>query len=183
MKLHIQESIHQIASNCYISDYVGNILDLINNKPKLYKIIYDAQADLWLIGDGNRLIHMDMMDYAWKANWYIEQEEFLSLFVVGRITNRNGREYFQCGTDAMFEVEDLVGEDLSIISDRISKDDEYIYPWLYCFVFVPNGSQYDDIRTSDSYGDGYNDEVELENGTLLLRDFKIDEVTDLAKRI
>ena len=184
MKLFINESIHQIGSSCYISDYVGNILDMIQNRPKLYKRIYDAQADLWLIGDGNRLIHMDMMDSAWKLNWYIDQEDFLSIFITGRVNNRRGREYFQCGTDAVFEKEDYLADaDASLISDRVPQDDECIYPWLYCFVFVPKGEQYDSMRTSKSYGDGYNEDVETEYGTFLLRDFKISDVPDLAKRL
>lgn len=179
--IYLGEAIHRLSPDIFISDYVGNIVDLLENKPKLYKIIYDAQADLWLIGDGEKLIHMDMMEKAWKDGWYENQYDFLSMFVLGRITNRDGDRYFFAGFDS-HELPESERDD-SLISDRVDKDEDFVYSWLYCFVFVPYEGAWGACTSADTYGDDYTTQVYTDKGALLMRDFDIEDIPELASRL
>ena len=55
------EGLKEVTGNTWYSDYVGDICNWIVNKPKVYRILYYAPADVWCISDAVRSIHCDMI--------------------------------------------------------------------------------------------------------------------------
>lgn len=174
----IDESLHSVDDGILISDYVGNIVDLLDNKPKPYRILYDAQTDLWIISDDvvNKM-HFDLMQQAWKRGWYDNQIDFLMWLTGGEKDSDYARMYFRRGVSfTKYPVDD----DRNLLSDKVVHDDSWISPWLYCFVFIPYDNQY---YRGEDYGDGYDAKVYTNTGILYMREFDIDDVPELSKRL
>ena len=174
----IRESLHSVDDGILISDYVGNIVDLLDNKPKPYRILYDAQADLWIISDDvvNKM-HFDLLQQAWKHGWYNDQIDFLMWLTGGEKDSDYSRMYFRRGISF---TKYPVGDDKNLLSDKVIHDDSWITPWLYCFVFIPYDNQY---YHGDDYGDGYDAKVYTNTGVLYMREFDIDDVPELSRRL
>ena len=73
----LSESLHSLGVDCFITDSPYDIKNLLLNKPKLYRILYDANIDMYMIGDGSEIIHWDMIREAYKQGYYANQEEFI----------------------------------------------------------------------------------------------------------
>lgn len=73
----LNESLQKLASNAFITDSPYQIRDLLFNKPKLYRILYDSNIDKYMIGDGEEVIHWDLIKAARKHGYYAEMEEFI----------------------------------------------------------------------------------------------------------
>lgn len=58
----IQERLEKHDSGIIITDYVGDIVNLLINKPKPYRIVYDTVYDIYGIGDAYNFIHGDIQD-------------------------------------------------------------------------------------------------------------------------
>lgn len=56
----LNESLEEIASGTYCTDYVGDIVNWLLNKPKPYRIVYDRYYDVWCIADAMQNTHKDM---------------------------------------------------------------------------------------------------------------------------
>ena len=56
----LNESLEEIASGTYCTDYVGDIVNWLLNKPKPYRILYDKKYDVWCIADAMQNTHKDM---------------------------------------------------------------------------------------------------------------------------
>lgn len=173
MKLKIREKLQKLSSDMFITDYAKDIVNLLVNKPKEYRFLYDAQADLYMICDAWEHIHMDMMNKAFQGGWYEDQKDFLNN-TIGFYNRRMYQDYFSFGTDSIeYSDGDWVTPDQ--FSDRVESDDDYIYPWIYCFGFLPNDSKDEQDLTRD----GYNHKYEFEFGTIYTRDFELSECKDL----
>lgn len=182
MNILLSERLNKIGSDIMITDYVGNIVDLLINKPQPYKIIYDAQADYWIIAPAFKYIHQVMMDKAWRDGWYTNQEDFLSIFCIGRIDHHSGVQYFQAGVDIHDCVEEMTDDQFNLISDRVETDECYVYNWLYCLVFIPNTmNDYESRRIT--YGDGYGYDYDLPTGKLFTRGFELYDLPELEARV
>jgi hypothetical protein len=77
LRLHIREAnltekLSQISNNLYCTDYVGNVADLILNKPKAYRLLYDSYFDIWCIADANNWTH-DKMAKEMFGSGYVEE--------------------------------------------------------------------------------------------------------------
>lgn len=57
----LSEKLEEINDDSFYTDYVGDICNWIVNKPKVYRILYYAPADVWCISDAVRSIHYDMI--------------------------------------------------------------------------------------------------------------------------
>jgi hypothetical protein len=174
MKLKILERLQKLDDDMFITDYAGDIVNLLVNKQKEYRFLYDAQADLYMICDAFDYIHMDMVEEAFNDGWYNEQEYFCNAFTGGFNNRAAYNSYFSHGLELM-PIDDIGEDELELISDNVDRDDDYIYPWIYCFGFLPKGSK----REQDLTQDGYNHKYEFDFGTVYTRDFELIECKEL----
>lgn len=56
MKLFIKESIEKV-DDILVFDYVGDLINVLLNKPKPYRICYDPKNDVYGLGDAYKYIH------------------------------------------------------------------------------------------------------------------------------
>lgn len=56
----ITENLENISEGCYATDYVGDVVNWILNKPKPYRILYDSHFDVWVICDALENTHKGM---------------------------------------------------------------------------------------------------------------------------
>lgn len=73
----LNESLHKLGSNCFITNSPYDIKNLIMNKPKLYRILYDSNIDMYMIGDGSEVIHWTMLKEAYEQGYYANYEEYI----------------------------------------------------------------------------------------------------------
>lgn len=58
IKLYIKEGLQKTEhKNLFITDYAGDIVNLLINKPMVYRIVYDPNYDIYAIGDGYQYLH------------------------------------------------------------------------------------------------------------------------------
>ena len=74
-------------------------------------------------------------------------------------------------------IDDISEDELELISDNVSRDDSYVYPWIYCFGFVPNSANEDDDSTMRN--DGYENSYKFSFGTVYTRDFDLSECDEM----
>ena len=173
MKLKIKERLQKLSDDIFYTDYAGDIANLLANKPKEYRFLYDAQADLYMICPAFDYIHMDMMNKAFRSGLYEDQKDFLNA-TIGFYNRGMYQDYFSFGTELI----ELDGDDSWVspeqFSDNVSKDDNFIYPWIYCFGFLPSKNNENDLTN-----DGYDHSYDFSFGTVYTRDFDLSECHDL----
>ena len=69
--LNINESLEQLEPDMFVTDYVGDIVNLLVNKPKQYRILWDYSTDVYVIGNANTYIHRNLL-YAIKNAGYTQ---------------------------------------------------------------------------------------------------------------
>lgn len=80
MKRYIKASLHKLESdNIILTDYAGDIVNLLLNKPKCYRIVYvpsdiygssKNDGDIYLIGDAIQFLHEDLLEIAVYEGWF-----------------------------------------------------------------------------------------------------------------
>ncbi len=105
MKLHIKESLEQLEPDMFVTDYVGDVVNLMVNKPKPYRFIWERPTDIYVIGDGEQYIHRDLIVSAKNSGhinsynnsitgMFIPYEQMVSDWLV---EERNDRTYIKTG--------------------------------------------------------------------------------------
>lgn len=174
MKLNIRETLRNLSSDTYITKDPMDIAKKCRDTQQPYRILYDAQTDLYMIGGAWDIIHQKLLAAAFEQGWYDSQRKLCQEFI-GGYNRRSSTAYWCRGTESTdLEDEEL---DTSLLSDKVDKDEEYIYPWLYCYGFLP----LEDEDAEDLLKDGYNHDYEYTFGTLYTRDFEIHETPDLQR--
>ena len=107
MKLHIQEGIKQVDSGMFITDYVGDVVNLFVNKPRPYRVVYNQVDDVYGVGDAYKYIHIDI-ENALIANGY-ENTEFYQASNYGK-THKEFTFVPYLTSDSSWEVGGFVGE-------------------------------------------------------------------------
>lgn len=120
----LTESLQRLAPNAFITDSPYQIRDLLINKPKLYRILYDSNIDMYMIGDGQEVIHWDLIRAARRLGYYAEMESFID--ELGDLDN-----YVEFGGGGQF------------------LDDEEIESYLIYMVFSPDDEEF--ILGEDGY--------------------------------
>lgn len=72
----LKESLEKI-DGCFITKSPYDIVNLLKNKPKEYRILYDKNIDMYMIGDAEQYIHHQFLEKAFKNGYYYSQEEFM----------------------------------------------------------------------------------------------------------
>ena len=68
MKLRIRESIEKI-DDVLVFDYVGDLVNILINKPKAYRICWDVKNDVYGLGDAYKYIHGNIEDRMQKLGY------------------------------------------------------------------------------------------------------------------
>ena len=174
----IKERLQKLGSDMFITDYAGDIVNLLVNKPKEYRFLYDAQADLYMIGDAFNHIHFDMLKKAFDDGWYESQKEFIDEWVCGWFKHC-APDYFDHAQNG-FEFDEDDERDFDLIN--CDYDDSYVYPWVYCFVFVPSGGSDEDMNDWLT-DDGYENTYKFSFGTVYTRNFALKECSDIERAL
>ena len=78
MKLRIRESFQKLdGGDILLTDYAGDIANLLINKPKSYRILYNKHDDVYLIADAMNYIHEEMTEIAIYEGWLPKTQEFM----------------------------------------------------------------------------------------------------------
>jgi hypothetical protein len=109
----LTESLQRLASNAFITDSPYQVRDLLMNKPKLYRILYDRNIDMYMIGDGMDYIHWDLIEAAYEQGYYYKMDNFID--EIGTLDN-----YVEFGQGGQF------------------LDDQEIESYLIYMVFAPD---------------------------------------------
>lgn len=113
-KKQVNESLKN-EGGFFITNSGQDILNLLQNKTKEYRIVYDANLNLFMICDANEGIHQDMLEKAYNNGLYYNLEKFIDS--LGTFQN-----YIETGQDGGWD-----------------ENDEEIESYLYYMVFDPTG--------------------------------------------
>ena len=113
-KKQVNESLKN-EGGFFITNSGRDILNLLQNKPKEYRIVYDANLGLFMICDANEGIHADMLEKAYKNGLYYNLDKFIDS--LGSFQN-----YIETGQDGGWD-----------------ENDNEINSFLYYMVFDPTG--------------------------------------------
>ena len=147
------------------TDSPYTIRDYCVNRPDAYRILYDANIDLYMLCDASLHIHWDLINQAYNLGFYSElkADETLDEVVRDYITDRDLFNYTDIGCDGFYDN----GDDCVEIGQ-----------YLMYAIWVPNGMNEDEIDNSPS-SDGYDDEFEFPAGSLFTRGLD----TDLMNKV
>lgn len=67
--LNINESLEQLEPDMFVTDYVGDIVNLLVNKPKQYRILWDFSTDVYAIGIATTYIHRNLLNAIKQAGY------------------------------------------------------------------------------------------------------------------
>lgn len=67
-KSRLNESVKSFG-DIIICDYVGNIKDILLNKPANYRILYVPEFDLYILGDTYSYVHPDLLVFACRKGY------------------------------------------------------------------------------------------------------------------
>lgn len=147
----IRESLTQIDSGLYCTDYAGDIANWLLNKPKPYRIIYDSYFDVWCIADANTWTH-DKMAKEMFSSGYIEE-----------VANKDKLEKFLSDANEHFS-KYVTGVKFS--NRELYKSYGFSQLYLEGCMFIPNSDNYDNYEESKFYS--Y--EIRLTTGILFVYD-------------
>ena len=174
------ERLKELGGDMFYTDYAGDIVNLLVNKPRAYRFLYDAQADLYIICDAWDYTHLDMVEEAFYAGLYASQEEFCNAFV-GNFNSRSAYSSYFSSALGLCPLDGFSDEEIELISDTVDRDGDTMYPWLYCFAFIPPNS--DSYKTTALKADGYDYSTEFSFGTVYTRDFELSECDELQSAL
>ena len=147
------------------TDSPYTIRDYCVNRPDAYRILYDANIDLYMLCDASLYIHWDLIQQAFKLGYYSElkNDEDLDPIVREYVASRDLFNYTDLGVDGCYEGDDGIVE---------------FGQYLMYAIWVPNGMNEDEIDNSPSR-DGYDDEFKFPAGSLFTRGLS----TDLMNKV
>jgi hypothetical protein len=71
----IREKIEKHENGIIVTDYVGDIVNLLINKPKPYRIVYLPEWDVYGIGDAYKFIHGNIQDVLKEFGYTISKRK------------------------------------------------------------------------------------------------------------
>lgn len=147
----LSESLHKLGSDCFITSSPYDIKNLIMNKPKLYRILYDSNIDMYMIGDGRKIIHQDLLEKSFELGYYagLETNKNFHKFIRANAISKTARNYARDGINGFYNDTNDVLE---------------FGPYLLYMIFSPDENEF--MLGEDSY----DEQLKLNFGYLFLRD-------------
>ena len=147
------------------TDSPYTIRDYCVNRPDAYRILYDANIDLYMLCDASLYIHWNLIQQAFNLGYYskLKNDEDLDPIIREYVASRDLFNYTNLGIDGYYEGDDGIVE---------------FGQYLMYAIWVPNGMNEDEIDNSPS-SDGYDDEFEFPAGSLFTRGLD----TDLMSKV
>ena len=155
--MNIYENLEKIEDGLYpiyATKSVYDIFNLIKNKPQNYRILFDSIIDYWFIGDGNVLVHTDLMEAACETGLYHEQK-IKNRFDLSKYINKN--------RDSLCFITFNVNDDYYTELDRSEDDYTHKYYCKYGVLFtrdyeLGDTELYDllDVEDSEYLGESFN---------------------------
>lgn len=72
----ILERLEPVSDSVFITESAQDIANLLVNKPKPYRIVYDSSYDIWGIGDANLVTHDDLKFAIGDSGYLVQFPEF-----------------------------------------------------------------------------------------------------------
>ncbi len=157
---NLEESLSKLNDEAFITDSEYDIKNLLLNKPKAYRILFDSNIQKYMICDANNMIHLDMLKAAIKDGYYLglhNDNEIVQEYIdmMNETRGRSGIDnYIEVGIDGYTEDDD-------------GNMDEFGQYLLY-MIYIPKGVSQDDVENSPD-NDGYDGSTEYDSGTLYTR--------------
>lgn len=145
---NVNERLEDIGK-CFITKSAYDIVNLLKNKPKEYRILYDNRIKMYMIGDANDITHWDMIQNAYKNALYYDQEDFIEE-LGGTLDN-----YVDIGQSGFWDGD---------------TEEENIEPYLWYIVFSPN----EDWTLGT---DGYDKRYDYPFGHVFTRGCDLDDIS------
>lgn len=144
------------SRDVYFTSSPYSARDYIINRPKAYRILYDKNIDLYMIGDANEFIHFYLITRAFDEGYYAtaKDDPFIDDMVKEYITDRDIFNYTDIGVDGFYD------GDTGIVE---------VGQYLLYGVWVPQGIDESELDYSPS-NDGYDDAFWCPAGVLYTRD-------------
>ena len=107
MRFRLLEKVYKVGADI-LCDYVGNVRDLLINKPQDYRISYVPADDVWIIGDSYETLHLYMCNNANEFGMLPKTSE-----LVDSSRNMDIEDYFcrVCKNYAFIPTQDMEFED------------------------------------------------------------------------
>ena len=142
------------------TDSPYTIRDYCVNRPDAYRILYDANIDMYMLCDASLHIHWDLVQQAFDLGYYSElkNDEDLDPVIREYVADRDLFNYTDLGVGGFYDGDDGMVE---------------FGQYLMYAIWVPNGINEDEIDNSPS-SDGYDDEFEFPAGSLFTRGLDLD---------
>lgn len=139
--IKLDEGLERIADCTYCTDYVGDVVNWLLNKPKPYRITTAGGAyDVWCIADAYYTDHDTMLDNIISSGWLqIEPEDYVNIPLEGKEPD------YTNSYDIM---------NITYYGWR--------HGWFGNCMFIPNGDNFEDHGT-----DFYEVKIPIESGVLL----------------
>lgn len=122
MKKKINERVEELETGVFATQSAYDLLNIMKNKPKAYRVVYDTNNRHYFIGDAYNYIHQDILEIAFKNGFYPD------MFDVAEI-----RDYID---DTMFNAEILLfafSPDTGKQLDLEKSSDGYTRKYVYDF--------------------------------------------------
>ena len=148
MKLTIKEVLEVLENGMIVTDYAGDVANLLINKPKNYRILYDNNIDLWSIVDATKMEHQEMAEVIAKSG-------FVDLSPDKKYHGWSIREMRNC-----FDYDDDY-EDYEVYAD-FWFDQRYV---VGC-IFVPDNADFNDSYAGVFYSWG----LKITTGTIYAKE-------------
>lgn len=151
IKETIDERLEKMG-DCFCTTSAYDIVNLLKNKPKEYRILYDAKIGYYLIGEAEHFIHHQLMEKAFDDGLYYPVKDFMQN-MCGGFDKYSLYSYQDLGIDGYYDGE----------------DNENFDPFLYYIVFSPN----EEWKLGT---DGYNKRYDYPFGHVFTRGCDLSEI-------
>lgn len=132
IKEFFNEKFEEIEEGIYTTNSAYDVLNRLKNKPSSYRVIYDNNINLYIIGDAFDYIHLDLLEATYRSGFYplMYSENDMSEYLDGCLED---------GSMLLFSYDPEGG---SIIDHEKSSDGytrKYVYDYgtYYCHELTP----------------------------------------------
>lgn len=144
MKLRIKEGLEVLDNGIIVTDYAGDIANLLVNKPKNYRITYDNNIDVWSIVDSTKMEHREMAEVVAKSGFVdlSPDKKYHGWSIREMRNNFDYEDYEDCEVyaDFWFDRRYIVG--CIFVPDNADFNDRYAGMFYSWDLKIPTGTIY-----------------------------------------